>query len=204
MCHLGHIFDYNGMYPDPCKISCVQDWPTPTNATTLKQFLGLASYYCRCIEKFADIAAPLHNLSKKDVPFSYSPGYIKELKSRLTWVPILPSSRLMQLHSYYKQMTAAVLLVWSCLRAGWTCHRLCQSWLNPVREVIQHHSKRVSCSYIRYEAVSSLSVRSPISAYDRQWTIAMAFCTEDGRLTLLLRFSNGRIKFRDSVSQGHS
>ena len=92
VCYLGHIFDYNGMHPDPCKVSCVQDWPTPTNATTLKQFLGLASYYRRYIEKFADIAAPLHNLTKKDISFSWSPECTKafvELKSRLTQAPIL-------------------------------------------------------------------------------------------------------------------
>ena len=92
VCYLGHIFDYNGMHPDPCKVSCVQDWPTPTNATTLKQFLGLASYYRRYVEKFADIAAPLHNLTKKDVSFSWSSECTKafvELKSRLTQAPIL-------------------------------------------------------------------------------------------------------------------
>ena len=35
VCYLGHIFDYDGMHPDPCEVSCVQDWPTPTNATTI-------------------------------------------------------------------------------------------------------------------------------------------------------------------------
>ena len=90
--YLGHIFDHNGMHPDPGKISCVHDWPIPTNATTLKQFLGLASYYRRYIEKFADIAAPLHNLTKKDVLFSRSPECNKafaELKNKLTQAPIL-------------------------------------------------------------------------------------------------------------------
>ena len=92
VCYLGHIFDGNGMHPDPCKVSSVQEWPTPTNATTLKQFLGLASYYWRYIEKFADIATPLHNLSKKDIPFSWTPecnNAFSELKDKLTHAPIL-------------------------------------------------------------------------------------------------------------------
>ena len=49
------------------------------------------AYYQRYIEKFADMAAPLHNL-KKDVYFSWSPECTKgfvELKSRLTQAPIL-------------------------------------------------------------------------------------------------------------------
>ena len=44
------------------------------------------------IEKFADIAALLHNLTKKDVPFTWSPECNKafaELKNRLTQIPIL-------------------------------------------------------------------------------------------------------------------
>ena len=70
-CYLGHIFDSNGMHPDPSKINCVRDWPISTTATMVKQFLGLASYYRRYIA--TDIAASLHNLTKKDVPFSWNP-----------------------------------------------------------------------------------------------------------------------------------
>ena len=44
VCYLGHIFDGNGMHPDPDKLNSVQKWPTPTSITTLQQFLGLASY----------------------------------------------------------------------------------------------------------------------------------------------------------------
>ena len=59
VCYLGHIFDINGMHPDPSKINCVHDWPIPTAATMIKQSLGLVSYYWRYIAKFTDIAAPL-------------------------------------------------------------------------------------------------------------------------------------------------
>ena len=67
--YLGHIFTGQGMQPDPKKVSSVQDWPTPTDVTTLRQFIGLASYYRRYIKKFAEIANPLHNLTQKNVPF---------------------------------------------------------------------------------------------------------------------------------------
>ena len=92
VCYLGHIFDGDGMHPDPSKIRCVQDWPIPTTATMVKQFLGLASYYQRYIEKFADIAAPLHNLTKKDVSFSWNSvctQAFSQLKDKLTQAPIL-------------------------------------------------------------------------------------------------------------------
>ena len=46
--------------PDPQKVAAVCSWPTPTNVSELKSFLGLASYYRRYIPQFADIANLLH------------------------------------------------------------------------------------------------------------------------------------------------
>ena len=67
--YLGHIFTGQGMQPDPKKVSSVQDWPTPTDVTTLRQFIGLESCYRRYI---AEIANPLHNLTQKNVAFVWT------------------------------------------------------------------------------------------------------------------------------------
>ena len=45
--YLGHKFTKSGLTPDMSKIQAVQDCPTLTNVSSLRQFLGLASYY-RC------------------------------------------------------------------------------------------------------------------------------------------------------------
>ena len=47
------------MRPDPAKIEKVQRYPTPTDATQVRQFLGLASYYRRFMPAFAKVSAPL-------------------------------------------------------------------------------------------------------------------------------------------------
>ncbi len=43
--YLGHVFSGAGMEPDPAKVQAVQQWPVPHNTATMRQFLGLASYY---------------------------------------------------------------------------------------------------------------------------------------------------------------
>ena len=58
--YLGHVFSESGMSPDKEKIAVIKNWPIPKTVTEIRQFLGLASYYRRYIQKFADIATPLH------------------------------------------------------------------------------------------------------------------------------------------------
>ena len=61
---LGHIVSARGTEPDSSKVEAVRDFATPTSLTDVRVFLGLASYYRRFIKNFADIAAPLHDLTK--------------------------------------------------------------------------------------------------------------------------------------------
>ena len=90
VCYLGHIFSADGIQPDSNKVHAA--WPTPTNVTTLRQFLGLASYYRRYVHKFADVAAPLHSLTQKGISFEWTSVHDKAfsfLKSKFTQSPIL-------------------------------------------------------------------------------------------------------------------
>ena len=63
--NLGHIVSRKGIGTDPKKVRSICDWPTPLNQKDLKRFLGLASYYCRFVQGFAQVAAPLNALTDK-------------------------------------------------------------------------------------------------------------------------------------------
>ena len=49
--YLGHIFSANVMMPDTQKVEAVKNWEPPTTVTAVRQFIGLASYYRRCVQK---------------------------------------------------------------------------------------------------------------------------------------------------------
>jgi hypothetical protein len=56
---------------DPGKVSAVRDWPTPTTLRDVRAFIGFSNFYRRFIKDFSSIARPLHDLTKKDVPWQW-------------------------------------------------------------------------------------------------------------------------------------
>ena len=90
---LGHIVSARGTEPDPSKIEAVRDFATPSSLTNVRAFIDMASYYRRFIKNFADIATPLHDMTKDSQPeFNWTPLADKsfnELKNRLCKAPIL-------------------------------------------------------------------------------------------------------------------
>jgi hypothetical protein len=69
---LGYTVSHEGLSPQPCKLSAVRDWATPTDVASLRNFLGFASYYRRFLPDFATIASPLYELTGKKVKFVWS------------------------------------------------------------------------------------------------------------------------------------
>ena len=87
-----HVVSAAGIRPDPAKIEQVRCYPVPTDATKVRQFLGLASYYRRYIPEFARIAHPLHRLTRKNTVFEWTEdcgAAFDELKECLITAPVL-------------------------------------------------------------------------------------------------------------------
>ena len=90
--YLGYEVSKLGISPLKDKCKAVEDFPVPTKVKQVRSFLGLAGYYRRFVKNFSIIAAPLHNLTKKDVKFKWTSqcqNAFDELKHKLTNPPIL-------------------------------------------------------------------------------------------------------------------
>ena len=95
---LDHVVGRAGIQADPEKISTVNKYPVPKNATEVKNFLGLCSYFRRHVQDFAKITRPPHQLIEKSKDFlwnSEARETFEVLKVRFTSAPILayPSMR---------------------------------------------------------------------------------------------------------------
>ncbi|KAH9722972.1 Endonuclease [Citrus sinensis] len=89
---LGHIVTNDGISADPAKVEVIVNWERPSSVTEVRSFLGLAGYYRRFVKEFSSIAAPLTNLTKKNVKFNWDEACeqsFQELKSHLVTAPIL-------------------------------------------------------------------------------------------------------------------
>ena len=70
--YLGHIFDKQGVRPNPEKIRSILDAPEPKNLKQVQAFLGLCKYYSRFIPNFAKTMSPLYSLLKNNCTFHWS------------------------------------------------------------------------------------------------------------------------------------
>eukprot|EP00795_Rhopilema_esculentum_P005390 gene5390-558_t len=89
---LGHIISGEGVKVDPAKIDSVRNFPVPKNATDVRSFLGLTSYYRRFIANFARRSKALAELTKKKRIFHWTEEAqrsFEDLKSCLATAPIL-------------------------------------------------------------------------------------------------------------------
>ena len=89
---LGHIVSGAGLETEAAKVKKLCDMPAPIDVSSVRRFVGLASYYRRFVQNFADIAKPLTDLTKGNATFVWSSDCAKAfetLKAKLTSAPVL-------------------------------------------------------------------------------------------------------------------
>jgi hypothetical protein len=90
--YLGMIVGKGQVKMDPIKVQGLTDWPTPTNVSELRSFLGFGNYYKDFIEAYSAITRPLHDLTKKSVQWHWDEPQrtaFNNLKALFTSYPIL-------------------------------------------------------------------------------------------------------------------
>ncbi|GKF63318.1 putative reverse transcriptase domain-containing protein, partial [Tanacetum coccineum] len=89
---LGYVIDSEGIHVDTAKIESIKDWASPKIPIEIHEFLGLAGYYRRFIERFSKIARPMTKLTQKSVKFDWgekAEAAFQLLKQKLCSAPIL-------------------------------------------------------------------------------------------------------------------
>lgn len=90
--HLGFEYSSGGVTPIEEKTQAVADWPIPTTVKEVRSFLGLANFYRRFIPHFADLAAPLTELTGSQATFTWDDRHtesFESLKQALVSPPVL-------------------------------------------------------------------------------------------------------------------
>ena len=68
---LGHKFTRDGVVADPDKVAAIQDMPSPTSVTQLRQVLGMIHYLGSYLPDLHVTTRPLNDLLKKDDVWSW-------------------------------------------------------------------------------------------------------------------------------------
>ena len=113
--YLGHLVSGKGIRPLPEKLDSIKEMPAPTTPEEIKQFLGLVGYYRKFIPRFADIARPMTNLTKQDIPFEWTiqcQAAFELLKEAIITPPIL---KYPDPNKVYTLFTDASKYAWACV-----------------------------------------------------------------------------------------
>ncbi|KAF8748713.1 hypothetical protein RHS01_10621 [Rhizoctonia solani] len=106
--YLGIVISPAGFSMDQKKIKAVTSWPTPKTVKQVQAFLGFVNYLRRFIPNFSSVARSLHNLTKKDTPWSW--GTLEE--QAFQELKVLVTKALVLVHSnpelpYYLETDAS-------------------------------------------------------------------------------------------------
>ncbi len=93
---LGHRISAAGTKPDPKNIEGVAKMKAPTTVKEVRRFLGMYGVYRKHVPSFAEIAAPLTNLTRTNTTFKWteqSQQSFEQLKACLMNTPNLVKTR---------------------------------------------------------------------------------------------------------------
>lgn len=90
--YLGHIIGDGQIKPDPGRVKCIVEFPTPVTVKQVRRFLGMSGWYQRYISNYAAVASPITDTLRNATHFRWTPEAqqaFEALKLKLTTAPVL-------------------------------------------------------------------------------------------------------------------
>jgi len=167
---LGFKVTPEGILPDPEKVRSIVDMTPPRNAKGVRRFLGATGFFRKHIPKYAAIAAPLTQLTRKDQSFRWGTleqEAFQSLKDKLASAPILQKPRFND--PFEVHTDASQLAIGACLMQR-------DAHGNP--SAVAYFSRKLRGAETRYSATDAeaLAVVEGVRAFDpyiygRQFTV---------------------------------
>ena len=90
--YMGHLISKEGIRPDPEKVAAITGMPKPDDKKEVERLLGMIKYLQAFIPQESDTTAPLRQLLKKGIGWSWHPEHdeaLRKIKEALTTNPVL-------------------------------------------------------------------------------------------------------------------
>jgi len=71
--YLGRRVSVKSILPDSSGLEAVKEIKPPSNLQQLDAFMGKVNYYCNLIPNYSQLASPLNQLRRKNIPFKFGP-----------------------------------------------------------------------------------------------------------------------------------
>ena len=82
----GHIITSEGSSPDPDKVRAIKDFPTPTNVTDVRSFMGLSNQFMDYLPDLKQNLEPIKDLLKKQNAFLWTSDHAKAMEQVKTLI----------------------------------------------------------------------------------------------------------------------
>lgn len=189
--YLGHEVGNGCVRPKTANVSAVLEFPTPTNKREIRRFLGMAGFYRRFCPNFAEVAAPLTNLTGGTAKYQWEPACqeaFDQLKTLLARGPVL------QAPDFTKPF--ALQTDASHIASGAVLLQEKDDILHPVA----YHSAKFNCHQLNYstiekELLAIIQAVQKFECYLQPSHQTLKIYTDHNPLTFLHRnkFSNQRL-----------
>jgi len=156
--YLGREISSEGVRPGTHKVEAVLKSADPRNIKQVRQFLGLAGYFRKFVPNFAQRTAPLTNLLRKEVPWTWGEKEshaVREIRETLSGRPVLTlydPSRETEVHTDASSLGLGAMLI---QKDG------------ELRRVVAYYSRKTTVEEQKYHSydLETLAVVAALKAF---------------------------------------